>query len=244
MKNKQKNRKEPRKDEYFEAHDENTLIEGRNGIMEALKAEKTIHRLFVRQGEPEGSLKVILAKAKERGVQITYVSREKLDAMSEAGKHQGIIALCPPFEYTQLNEILNAAAAKNQEPFLIILDKIFDPHNFGAIIRTACACGAHGVIIPKRRSVGITSAVVRASAGAAGHLPVARVANIAQTMDALKKQNIRIIITSSLCEVPPVISPFIALTGFPSCYAIPMKKTIVEFTCVCPAYTFRIDCSK
>ncbi|MCL2576144.1 MAG: 23S rRNA (guanosine(2251)-2'-O)-methyltransferase RlmB [Defluviitaleaceae bacterium] len=166
------------------------LFEGRNAVLELIKAEKTIHRLFVRNGEPDGSLKMILAKAKERGIIIQTLAKEKLDEMSETGKHQGIIALCPPYEYVDLGDILRNCARSGEEPFLIVLDKIFDPHNFGAIIRTATACGVHGIIIPKRRSVGITAAVVRASAGAAAIMPIVRVANIAQTLDILKKAGI------------------------------------------------------
>jgi 23S rRNA (guanosine2251-2'-O)-methyltransferase len=178
--------------------DEN-LFEGRNAVLELLNAEKAIHRLFIRDGEAQGSLKVILAKSKERGIPVSVMSKEKLDNMSETGKHQGVIALCPPFEYASLGQVLRELAAKSsaklgvdkpEEPFLIILDKIFDPHNFGAIIRTASAAGAHGIIIPKRRSVGITSAVVRASAGTAATMPIIRVSNIPQTMDALKKSGI------------------------------------------------------
>ena len=166
------------------------LFEGRNAVLELLNAEKTIHRLFVRQGEAGGSLKVILAKAKERGIPVTIMPKDRMDKMSQTGTHQGVMALCPPFEYASLQQILRDCVNRDEAPFLVILDKIFDPHNFGAIIRTACAAGVHGIIIPKRRAVGITSAVVRASAGAAGHMPVVRVANIPQTMDALKKSGI------------------------------------------------------
>jgi len=169
------------------------MLEGRNLVTEALNAEKTIHRLFVTNRETEGSLRVIVARAKERGIPVMPVSKEKLDNMSENGKHQGVIALCPAYEYADLDDVLRKTAAEGALPFLLILDKIYDPHNLGAIIRTACAVGAHAVIIPKRRSVGITSAVVRASAGAVEHLPVCRVANIAQTIDRLKKRNIWVI---------------------------------------------------
>lgn len=171
-------------------HDTECMFEGRNAIMELFNAEKTIHRIFIKEGETQGSLRVIIARAKELGIPVTALSKDKLDKMSETGKHQGVIALCPPFEYTSLTEVLRNCARENQEPFLIVLDKIYDPHNFGAIIRTALAAGAHGIIIPKRRAVGITSAVVRASAGAAGHMPIVRVANIPQAMDALKKAGI------------------------------------------------------
>jgi len=165
-------------------------LEGRNAVMEALNAEKTLHRLYVTNREVEGSLRVIIARAKERGIPVMPISKEKLDEMSESGRHQGVIALCPAYEYTDLDDVLRNVEALGQLPFLVILDKIYDPHNLGAIIRTACAVGAHAVIIPKRRSAGITAAVVRASAGSVEHLPVCRVANIAQTIERLKKRNI------------------------------------------------------
>ena len=167
--------------------EKDNLFEGRNAVMELLNAEKTIHKLFIKQGDVDGSLKVILARAKEIGVIVVPSSREKLDEMSETGKHQGVIALCPPFEYAHLSDILGNFQ-EGHLPLVIILDKITDPHNFGAIIRTAAAANADAIIIPKRRSVGITAAVVRASAGAVSHIPVARVSNISQTIDILKKQ--------------------------------------------------------
>jgi len=174
--------------------DENAVqpftLEGRNAVMEALAAEKTIHRLLVINREVEGSLKVIIARAKDAGVPIVPTSKEKLDNMSENGKHQGIIALCPAYEYADLEDILRGI---NGDPFLIILDKIYDPHNLGAIIRTACAVGAHAVIIPKRRSAGVTSTVVRTSAGAVEHLPVCRVTNISQTIERLKKHGVWVV---------------------------------------------------
>jgi 23S rRNA (guanosine2251-2'-O)-methyltransferase len=166
------------------------MLLGRNAVMEAINADKPIHRLFVKKGEIEGSLKVIVAKAKEKGIVISFVPKEKLNDMSEDGKHQGVIATCPPYNYANLADILRKLVKAGRQPFLIILDKIFDPHNFGAIIRTALACGAHAVIIPKRRSVGITPAVVTSSAGAIEHMPVCRVANISQTVDELKKAGI------------------------------------------------------
>jgi len=182
--------KEPQSKPRDEDFIEENLVEGRNGVLELLNAEKTIHRLFVRSGDADGSLKVILAKAKEQGIIISTVSKHVLDEMSQTGKHQGIIALCPPFEYATLRQVLADCAAKSESPFLVVLDKIYDPHNLGAIIRTACACGAHAVVIPKRRSVSVTAAVVRASAGAAGHLPIVRVSNIAQALEAMKEAGI------------------------------------------------------
>ena len=184
--------KAPKKEAASVDEDEvkDLFFEGRNAVMELLNSDKTIHRLFVKQGDIEGSLKVIMAKAKEKGIIISPMAKDKLDELSETGKHQGVIALCPPFEYAYLGDVLRDVASKGEEPFLVILDKIVDPYNFGAIIRTACAAGAHAIIIPKRRSVGITAAVVRASAGTAGNMPVVRVSNIAQTIDALKQAGI------------------------------------------------------
>jgi len=166
------------------------ILLGRNAVMEAIDADKDIHRLFVKKGDIEGSLKVIVAKAKEKGIVTSFVPKEKLDDMTENGKHQGVVASCPAFDYTDLSDVLRSLTKSGRPPFLVILDKIYDPHNFGAIIRTALACGAHAVIIPKRRSVGITPAVVTSSAGAIEHLPVCRVANISQTIDDLKKMGI------------------------------------------------------
>ncbi|MDR2182863.1 MAG: 23S rRNA (guanosine(2251)-2'-O)-methyltransferase RlmB [Clostridiales bacterium] len=166
------------------------ILLGRNAVMEAIDADRDIHRLFVKKGEIEGSLKVIVAKAKEKGIVTSFVPKEKLDELSENGKHQGVIATCPAFDYANLNDILLSLAKSGRQPFLVILDKIYDPHNFGAIIRTALACGVSAVIIPKRRSVGITAAVVTASAGAIEHMPVCRVSNISQVVDNLKKMGI------------------------------------------------------
>ena len=199
MKNNYKNnfKNNPKNESSTHETNENFMLEGRNPIKEALSAGKTIHRLLVTNREADGSLKVIIAMAKEQGVQIVPAAKEKLDNLSETGRHQGIIALCPAYEYADLDDVLANIATKDEQPFLIILDKIYDPHNLGAIIRTACAAGAHAVIIPKRRSAGITAAVVRASAGAVEHLPVCRVSNISQTIDHLKKQNIWICGTSA-----------------------------------------------
>ena len=166
------------------------VLAGRNAVIEAINSDKTVNRLFVKKGEIEGSLKMIVAKAKDKGIVITFVPKEKLDELSENARHQGVIAFCPPYDYADLGDVLSDIAKKSQQPFLIILDKIFDPHNFGAIIRTALACAAHAIIIPKRRSVGITPAVVSASAGAVEHLPICRVSNISQTIEHLKSQNI------------------------------------------------------
>jgi len=170
--------------------DNEFMISGRKAVLEILNHESPIDKLFVKKGEKEGAIRVILAKAREAGIVIVEVPKEKLDLMADGVNHQGVIAQTPAYEYASVDDMLAAAKAKRQEPFILICDKIFDPHNLGAIIRTAEACGAHGLIIAKRRSCGITPAVVRASAGAVEFVPVARVANIAQTVEALKKQNI------------------------------------------------------
>ena len=164
-------------------------LEGRNAVLEALATDKTIDRILVKQ-DSEGMVKVIIAKAREKGIVVQEVIRQKLDDITETGNHQGVVAFCPAHEYSTVEEMLATAKAKNEEPLLIILDEISDPHNLGAIIRTADACGAHGVIIPKRRACGMTATVVRASAGAVAHMPVARVTNISNTIEDLKKQGI------------------------------------------------------
>ena len=213
--------KKPTKDNFKEknAKDENAtplILLGRNAVMEAINADRPIHRLFVKKGEIEGSLKVIVAKAKEKGVVISFVPKDKLDDISENGKHQGVIASCPAYDYADLADVLRKLAKTGQQPFLVILDKIYDPHNFGAIIRTALACGAHAVIIPKRRSVGITPAVVTAAAGAIEHLPVCRVANISQTIDELKKVGIWVAgadVTGQNLYTAPLTGPIALVVG-------------------------------
>jgi len=158
--------------------------------MEALKSETPIDKLFIKSGEIEGSIRAILAKAKEAGIVVIPIPRKELDAMSETGRHQGIIALCPAFPYVEVEDILAEAKKRGEDPFVIILDGVTDPHNLGAIIRTAEAAGAHGVIIPKRRAVGITAACVRASAGAAEHMRVAKVSNLVSTIKELKDKGV------------------------------------------------------
>jgi len=200
-------------------NDENTAplsILGRNAVMEAIKAGKPIHRLYVKKGEIEGSLRAIVAKAKDAGIVTSFVPKDKLDDMSENGKHQGVIATVPAYDYADLADVMRNIAKNNETPFIIILDKIFDPHNFGAIIRTALACGAHTVIIPKRRSVGITPTVVTASAGAVEHMPICRVSNISQTIDALKKSGIWIVgadVTGQNLYSAPLTGPTALVIG-------------------------------
>lgn len=175
-------------------------LEGRNSIMEALKANRTINKLFVVKGEREGSIRQIIAIARQKGIIITEVERNALDSMSNSRSHQGIIAFVSAKEYVEVDDILKIAQEKGEPPFIIILDEISDPHNFGAILRSADAVGAHGVIIPKRRAIGLTSAVSKAAAGAVEYVPVSRVTNIAQTIEYLKKNNIWVIGTDSTGE--------------------------------------------
>ncbi len=172
------------------AFDDGLQLEGRNSVLEALNHDKPIDKLIVKKGGIEGTLKVIVAKAREKGIIVQEVDREKMAAISKSSNNQGIIAICPAYEYCELSDIVRIARNKNEDPFIIICDEITDPHNLGAIIRTADACGVHGVVIPKRRAVGLTAAVIKTSAGAAEFVPVARVTNIARAIDELKKENI------------------------------------------------------
>lgn len=180
--------------------EENDKLEGRNSIMEALKANRTINKLFIAKGEKEGSIRQIIAIARQKGIITTEVERNVLDGMSTSRSHQGVIAYVAAKEYVEVDDILAAAQEKGQPPFIIILDEISDPHNFGAILRTANAVGAHGVIIPKRRAIGLTSAVSKASAGAIEYVPVSRVTNISQTIEYLKKNNVWVVGTDSTGE--------------------------------------------
>lgn len=169
---------------------EEFTIEGRNAVIEAFRSGRTIDKVFILDGCQDGPVRTIAREAKKAGSLISYVSKERLDNMSETGKHQGVIAYAAAYEYAEVEDILQAAKEKGEPPFLFILDEIEDPHNLGAIIRTANLCGAHGVIIPKRRAAGLTAAVVKASAGALNYTPVAKVTNIAATIEELKKQGI------------------------------------------------------
>ena len=172
-------------------------LEGRNSVMEALKAGRSINKIFVAKGEREGSISQIIAMAKEKRILIQEIDRAKLDAMSLTFSHQGVIALTAAKDYVEVDEILASAAESGRPPFLIILDEITDSHNLGSILRTANAAGVHGIIIPKRRAIGLTSVVSKASAGAIEYVPVARVTNIVQTIQSLKKQNIWVVGTDS-----------------------------------------------
>ena len=166
------------------------LILGRNAVIEALKSDRTIECLYVSKGDLEGSIKVGLGLAKDKGVVVKEADRRKLDTMCEGLNHQGIVAKVTPFKYCEVNDILEFAEKKEEKPFIVILDEIEDPHNLGSIIRTAELCGVHGIIIPKRRNVGVTSTVYKCSAGAIEHMKIAKVTNINATIDMLKEKGI------------------------------------------------------
>ncbi len=167
-----------------------SLVVGRNAVRELLKSERTIDKLYVQRGEREGSIVVLVAEAVERRIPVIEVDRAKLDKMSNHAVHQGVVALAAQKEYCSVEDILAIAEERGEKPFLVIADGITDPHNLGALIRCAEGVGAHGLIIPKRRAVGLTSAVTKASCGAVEHLAIAKVTNLAATIDSLKKSGI------------------------------------------------------
>lgn len=162
-------------------------IEGRNAVIEAFRSGKTVDRLFILDGCQDGPIQTIKREARKQDTVIKYVAKERLDQMSETGKHQGVIAVCAAYDYSELDDIFKLAEEKGGAPFVFILDNIEDPHNLGAIIRTANLAGAHGVIIPKDRAVGLTSTVARTSAGALNYTPVVKVTNLSKTIEELKK---------------------------------------------------------
>ena len=166
------------------------IIEGRNAVLEALRAGTSIDKLYLARGETDAALGHIASTARDKGIVVVEADRRKLDGMSRTHAHQGVIALAAVREYASVDDILNAARAKGEPPLIVVCDELSDPHNLGAVIRTAECAGAHGVIIPKRRSVGLTWAVGKASAGAVEHLPVARVGNLASTLEELKARGL------------------------------------------------------
>lgn len=166
------------------------VVEGRNAVIEAFRSGKPIDKVYILDGCQDGPIRTIVREAKKHDTIINFVSKERLSQISETGKHQGAIALVAAYEYSDVEDMLKLAEEKGEDPFLIILDNIEDPHNLGAIIRTANLAGAHGVIIPKRRAVGLTATVARTSAGALNYTPVAKVTNIVKTMDELKAKGL------------------------------------------------------
>lgn len=169
---------------------EELTIEGRNAVLEAFRSGKTIDRLFVLDGCQDGPVRTIVREARKHDTIVSFVTKERLDQMSETGRHQGVLAYAAAYEYAEVEDILKAAEEKGEPPFLFLLDGIEDPHNLGAIIRTANLAGAHGVIIPKRRAAGLTATVARTSAGALNYTPVAKVTNLASVIEELKKRGI------------------------------------------------------
>lgn len=167
---------------------EETRIEGRNAVLEAFRSGRTIDKLYVLDGCQDGPVRTIVREARKRDTILNFVSKERLDQLSQTGKHQGVIAQSAAYTYAGVEDILQIARDKGEAPFLILLDNIEDPHNLGAIIRTANLAGAHGVVIPKRRAVGLTAAVAKASAGAINYTPVAKVTNLTNTIEELKKE--------------------------------------------------------
>ncbi|MCI5509478.1 MAG: 23S rRNA (guanosine(2251)-2'-O)-methyltransferase RlmB [Oliverpabstia sp.] len=163
-------------------------IEGRNAVLEAFRSGKTIDKLYILDGCQDGPVRTIAREAKKHDTIINYVKKERLDQLSETGKHQGVIAVAASYEYVEVEDILENARKKGEPPFIILLDNIEDPHNLGAIIRTANLAGAHGVIIPKRRAAGLTATVARTSAGALNYTPVAKVTNLKTAIEDLKKE--------------------------------------------------------
>ena len=166
------------------------IIEGRNAVLEAFRSGKTIDKLYVLDGNHDGPVQNILRQARKSDCLVNFVDAKRLDQLSETGKHQGVIAFTAAYQYAEVDDILRRAREKNEDPFLILLDGIEDPHNLGAIIRTANQAGAHGIIIPKHRAVGLTATVARTSAGAINYTPVAKVTNLTRTMEELKKEGI------------------------------------------------------
>lgn len=169
---------------------ENSRLEGRNAVLEAFRAGHTIDKLFVLAGCEDGPIKTIVREAQKQHCIINFVKKDRLDQLSETGRHQGVIAYAAAYAYAEVSDMLDAAREKGEDPFLILLDGIEDPHNLGAIIRTANQVGAHGVIITRHRAAGLTATVAKASAGALNYTPVAKVANLSQTIESLKKEGL------------------------------------------------------
>lgn len=178
------------KEKYNDNEETSLVIYGRNAVLEAFRSDRTIDRLYVQEGVADGTLQSILRAAKKTDAIINFVSKDRLNKYAEGDKHQGVVAMAAAYSYAEVDDILNAASKKGEPPFIIVLDDIEDPHNLGAIIRTANQAGAHGVIIPKRHAVGLTATVARTSAGAINYTPVAKVTNISRTIDELKEKGI------------------------------------------------------
>ena len=178
------------KSDKLNMRDSDSVIEGKNAVLEAFRAGKTIDRLFILDGIRDSTISSILREAKKNSTVLDFVPKSRLDEMCPGDRHQGVVAYIAAYEYATVDEILQSAADKNEDPFIILLDDVEDPHNLGAIIRSANCAGVHGIIIPKRHSSGLTSTVSKASAGAINYTPVAKVTNLVKTMEELKKKGI------------------------------------------------------
>ena len=188
-KNKFKNRRPPRMEQPKRELDENTVV-GRNAVKELLTSGRDVEKLYIKKGELEGSVKLLIGMASERRIPIIEVDKSKLDFMSGSVNHQGVIAIASEQAYSSIDEILSVAEERGEKPFIILLDGVEDPHNLGAIIRSAECSGAHGVVIPKRRSAGLNATVAKSSAGALSHMRVAKVTNLASVIDDLKEKGL------------------------------------------------------
>ena len=171
-----------------EQNDNTLIIEGRNAVLEAFRSGRPIDKVFILDGCQDGPVRTIVREAKKHDTILNFVGKERLSQLSETGKHQGVIACAAAYEYADIEDMFKLAEKRGEDPFFILLDNIEDPHNLGAIIRTANLAGAHGVIIPKRRAVGLTAVVAKTSAGALNYTPVAKVTNLAKTMEELKER--------------------------------------------------------
>lgn len=178
------------KKQKLEEKNYNDQVEGRNSVLELLESGKDINKIFVTKGERHGSINKIIAIAKEKKVIIVEKYKRQMEEMAQTQNYQGVIAIVPPFEYCQIDDILEEAKSKNEDPFVLILDGIEDPHNLGSIIRTAETAGVHGIIIPKRRAATVNSTVNKTSAGAVEHMKIARVTNISDSIETLKKEGL------------------------------------------------------
>lgn len=179
----------PKPDQLREQNENQDYIIGKNPVIEALKSERDINKILIAEGSQSGQMQQVIGMAKEANVMIQFVPKKKIDQLAE-GSHQGVIAQVAAYEYAEIDDLFAAAEKKNEAPFFLLLDEIEDPHNLGSIMRTADATGAHGIIIPKRRAVGLTATVAKSSTGAIEYIPVVRVTNMAQTIDELKERGV------------------------------------------------------
>lgn len=199
-----RNRENKERSDYRNREDKEpneNIIEGRNPVIEVLKSGRTVEKLFIAKGAVEGSLKMIISKARDMGIVVSEVDRKKLDDMSTTHSHQGVIALVSPYDYSTIDDMLKYAEEKGEEPFIIVLDEIEDPHNLGSIIRSANVIGAHGIIIPKRRSALVTATVAKASAGAVEYTRITKVTNLNQAIKELKEKGLWVIGTDMDGEI-------------------------------------------